>query len=189
MKILVLTIALTLACNFSMAKMANASSIWVTGSHADAIVNPLVDVGMDALMTHEFFQAGVVACSKLFDDRGDYFPNGKIGDYVGEECLLYGGSESSDQDGKWQPQTLIPQDDRELTKNPEIKEKIRKFRAIRESLEAIVVPIVRTMKADGKDVVIAQTSGFGGIGCDGRNARGERVCQILLSPKCPARHP
>ena len=185
MKVLILAAAMT----FLMASAANASSIWVTGQSADAIVNPLVAVGMDEPYTHEYFQAGVVACAKLFDDKGDYFPGGKVGDYVGEECLLYGASAPSDSDGRWQPRVLIPQDDRELKKNPEIATKLAQFRAIRESLEAIVFPIVRTQKVDGREIVIAQTSGFGGIGCDGRNARGERICQILISPKCPARHP
>ena len=185
MKFLILTAVLSLFA----ASAANASSIWVTGKAADAIVNPLVAVGMDEPYTHEYFQASVVACAKLFDDKGDYFPGGKVGDYVGEECLLYGASAPSDSDGRWQPQILIPQDDRALTKSPEIATKLTQFRAIRESLEAIVFPIVRTQKVDGKDVVVAQTSGFGGIGCDGRNARGERICQILISPKCPARQP
>lgn len=166
---------------------AHAASIWITGAKAEGIVKPLVDMGMDPLGTHEFFQAGVVGCVELFDTQGGYFPGGKIGDYMGESCLLYGSSFEADMNGRWEPEVILPADDRELKNHPELAARLAKLRAIRLGLEALVVPIVRTIPSEGKEVVIARTSGFAGIACDGRNQRGERVCQVLLSPKFPAR--
>jgi hypothetical protein len=164
-----------------------ANSILVTGPRADALVNSLVSLGLDPVGTHEYFQAGVTACTYLADEAGTYFPGGAVGDYMGETCLIYGDADGSDPDGALRPKILIPSDDRELANHPEVRTQLRKLKELREAIEAIVVPIDGFTPVNGKDVLTSRMSGVSGIACDGRNAFGQRQCYVKISSLCPPR--
>ena len=164
-----------------------ANSFPVVGLKADALVDSLVDVGLDPVGTHEYFQAGVTACVRIADDKGTYFPSGHVGDYVGESCLLYGDADGSDSDGVLRTHAIIPADDRNLEKNPALRQKLEKLRTIRLALEALVIPLTEKREHNGREVIITQKAGVAGIACDGRNRQGHRLCWVKPSSLCPPR--
>lgn len=179
MKAIILALALTLS-----PQTQAADSILVDGATADALVNALTDLGLDPVGTHEYFQAGVTVCAQIFDGVGNYYAPNTAGEYVGESCLLYGDADGSDWNGRLQTSAIIPADDRELTRHPEIKQKLEKLRRLREIMESKFVPIVDTAEVNGREVTIARTTGIAGIACDGR-VRGVRQCWVKPSERCP----
>lgn len=171
--------------SFAFSLSARADSFPVSGVKADALVDAFVALGLDEFGTHEYFQTGVSACAEVFDDEGGYFPGGRIGDYQGEACMIYGNAPDSDPDGVLRVAVSVPADDPGMTSHAELKAKLEKLRALRLAMEAIVKPLVRTVSVEGRDVVIQRTSGFAGIACEGRDARGVRQCRVLPSHVCP----
>lgn len=176
-----------LALILFLSTQAHAGSFPVYGAKADELVNALTQLGLDPVGTHEYFQSGVTACAKVFDESGTYFPEGAVGDYLGEECMIYGDAEGSDPDGVLRARVYIPATDRELKNNPEIRQQMERLKAVRVALEQIVVPLVRKVNVNGKEIVVAQTAGVNGIACEGRDARGQRQCRVLPSRHCPPR--
>ena len=180
----IILLALTFTTNPAFA----ANSFLAPAPKAEALVSALVALGADPVGTHEYMQSGVTACNEIFDDTGEYFENGQAGDYIGEECLVYNEFYDSDPDGALRAQALIPVTDRNLERNPELREKMAKLRALRLSLEALVLPIVKVVKVDGKEVVASRMTGISGLACDGRSPNGERICYVKPSELCPPRN-
>ena len=179
--------ALIFALILTAASISHAKMILVTGAKADALVSSLVALGLDPFGTHEYFQAGVTACTTVTAAQDEYFPGSQIGEYVGESCLVFGDADGSDPDGALRTEALMPADDRELKRNPELKAKLAKLKSVRASLEAIVIPVVKKEMINGREVVIYEMSGISGIACEGRNAQGQRQCYVKISTRCPAR--
>ena len=175
------------AATLILSAAAHADSVKVVGAKADALVNAYVNLGHDPVGMHEYFQSGVTACSEMFDEDGDYFGPGSEGQYIGEACMVYGDAYDSDEDGVQRAYALVPPDDRDFAKNPELKAKLEKLKALRLALEALVIPIVRKETVNGREIVATRTSGIAGIACEGRTAWGQRTCQVLPSHACPIR--
>lgn len=179
MKLFVITLVALFALD------ANANVITVKGERVDRLVNALVNLGFDQYGTHEYFQEGVTVCSEMFDVSGNHFPNGKVGDYMGESCLIYGDSSESDRDDALRVEILLPSDDPSMANHPELRQKWQKLKDLRLSLERLVQPLVRTTTVKGKNVVAYRMSGIAGIACDGRDSAGVRVCDIKTTSQCP----
>lgn len=176
---------LTAAFALIASSYAHAGSFQISPERADRLVNAFVAMGSEPLYTHEYFKAGVSACQRLIDKEGTYFQDGKIGDTIGESCLLYGSSaETSDTDGTLRVTVMIPRDDRSLARHPEVAAEIKLLIDLRKELTAIVVPVIEM--TDG--VVTKEMVGVRGVACDGRDSHGARVCFVLPSSLCAPRN-
>lgn len=174
--------------SFVLSAAAHADSVAIVGAKADGLVNAYIALGHDPVGTHEYMQMGVTACSQMFDEDGDYFGPGSEGQYIGEACMVYGDSDMDmDDDGIQRTYVLIPKDDPTFAKNPELKAKFEKIKALRLALEALVIPVIRKETVNGREIVATRTSGIAGLACEGRTSWGQRTCQVLPSHLCPIR--
>lgn len=178
---------LTLACASAAFSSTALASIDVTGRRAEALSRALARLGLNKFDQTDFMQVGPTACREFRDPRGTYFPGGAAGDTVGEDCLVYGIADDSDEDGVLRKHVIVPRDDREQSREPQQKISRARLRELREALEEIVRPEIRERQLTEDVLVQQRMSGVAGISCEGRDAYGVLHCAVKTSEICPPR--